>query len=122
MARTDFAAVPRYDIRQQALFIHHRAPEADPRRAEEDRLPANRIHARILDAAQRSGAQSGAHSERVGHGAACVRTLRGLRDVLQPRALDAPTAGEEAREEEIQVDGRVDRQRRVGDAEGGAVQ
>ena len=100
-----------------------RPPELDPRRAHEHDLPADGVHVRVLDAAERARAEPRADDDRVdGRGvrALCAKDARAalgdLRDVLDRAADERAAAREEACEEVGQVRGRVDVDRREGRA------
>ena len=78
-------------------------------------LSAHRVHVAVLDTAQCSCPKPGAHDERVDRFTISSSTakeigaaLDDLGDVLDRPTHDRAAAGEEAREEVGEVDGRVD--------------
>ena len=118
------SAPPWDDICPQALLeVAQRPPGPDPRRTDDRDLSAHGVHVLVLDAPKRACPQAGTDDDCVdglGVGASAAEeagaALDDLGDVLDGPTHDGTAVREEAREEEGEVDGRVDVDGREGRA------
>ena len=98
------------DIRPYPIQATRRLPKRDPRRSDQDRLPANGMHVLVLHAAQCPRANSHTYNYCIWRSrlSGNERSVDDLLDVLHRRADVLPAGGHKCFIQPVEVVGRVD--------------